>query len=151
MYSVDSSRGPYRRHRRENDSESELLERNSNEAQILYDGGNADEKEEEEEGGTDFFSVFQFDTSMVVMISVIHLTIGFMRVAELGLYILFNEKLGLAPGEVTLLIAISIAPFMLKFLLCCSKKFGRLDYTSGNIGHTSSTRAHRGREQNPFE
>ena len=44
-----------------------------------------------------------------------------MRVAELGLYILFNEKLGLAPGEVTLLIAISIAPFMLKFLLAiCS-------------------------------
>ena len=46
----DSSQGPYRRNRLEQDSESDLLERSkdSNEAQLLYDGGKDDEEEEEE-------------------------------------------------------------------------------------------------------
>jgi hypothetical protein len=68
--------------------------------------------------------VFKFDTSLIVNVIMIHTASGFMRILELGMYALFHDKLNLPPKEVTLLVGLSIAPWLLKtFLAIISDSF----------------------------
>ena len=65
--------------------------------------------------------MFDFDGSLLSTIFLVHFTLGFMRLLVLGMYVLFNEKLGLQPAETTLLIGITITPWLFKILMAiCS-------------------------------
>ena len=63
---------------------------------------------------THFFGVFkQFDTSFLFVVAIENFTQGFRRMLEFGLYIVFQHKLNLEPGEVTLLLGIMAFPWCL--------------------------------------
>ena len=62
-----------------------------------------------------------FDCSFLVVIFICNFAQGFRRLLELGLYYVFKDKLGLSPGEITLLLAIMALPWIFKILLAiCS-------------------------------
>ena len=71
-----------------------------------------------------------FDCSFIVVIFVCNFAQGFRRLLELGLYFLFKDKLGLQPGEITLLLGIMAFPWVLKVFLaifadnvsCCGSR-----------------------------
>lgn len=78
----------------------------------------ADQKESEDNASTHFWTVFEhFDWTLITVIFVCNFAQGFRRLLELGLYIVFKEKLNLQAGEITLLLAIMALPWIFKFLM----------------------------------
>ena len=76
-------------------------------------------------------SVFEYyDISFLIVISVCNFAQGFRRLLELGLYFVFKDKLGLQPGEITLLLGIMAFPWIAKIFLavfsdnvsCCGSR-----------------------------
>ena len=51
-----------------------------------------------------------YDWSFLICVGVANFAQGFRRLLELGLYFVFKEKLGLQPGEITLLLGIMAFP-----------------------------------------
>ena len=75
-------------------------------------------KDQIENESSHFLSVFEhFDWTLLTVIFVCNFAQGFRRLLELGLYIVFKEKLGLQAGEITLLLAIMALPWIFKFLM----------------------------------
>ena len=88
-------------------------------------------KDQEERESTHFMTVFEyFDASFLVVICTSNFAQGFRRLLELGLYYVFKDKLGLQPGEVTLLLGIMAFPWVAKIFLaifsdnvtCCGSR-----------------------------
>jgi len=88
-------------------------------------------KDKEEVESTQFMKVFDyFDASFLIVINVCNFAQGFRRLLELGLYFLFKDKLGLQPGEITLLLGIMALPWVAKIFLaifsdnitCCGSR-----------------------------
>jgi len=75
------------------------------------------EDSDTDEGAGFWQSIGQFDISFLVVISVCNFAQGFRRLLELGLYYVFKEKLGLQPGEITLLLGIMAFPWIAKIFL----------------------------------
>ena len=88
-------------------------------------------KDQEERESTHFMTVFEyFDASFLIVICTSNFAQGFRRLLELGLYYVFKDKLGLQPGEVTLLLGIMAFPWVAKIFLaifsdnitCCGSR-----------------------------
>ena len=63
-------------------------------------------------------SVFKHnDLSFLLVISICNFAQGFRRLLELGLYFVFKDKLGLQPGEITLLLGLMAFPWIAKIFL----------------------------------
>lgn len=57
---------------------------------------NTKDTEDDEPGSTNFLSVFEiYECSFLIVIFICNFAQGFRRLLELGLYIVFKEKLGL--------------------------------------------------------
>lgn len=91
---------------------------------------NTNDKDDDMDGGN-FLSVFEtYEFSFLLVIYICNFAQGFRRLLELGLYYVFKEKLGLQPGEVTLLLGIMAFPWVLKIFLaifadnisCCGSR-----------------------------
>lgn len=91
---------------------------------------NTNDKDEDMDGGN-FLTVFEiYEFSFLLVIYICNFAQGFRRLLELGLYYVFKEKLGLQPGEVTLLLGIMAFPWVLKIFLaifadnisCCGSR-----------------------------
>lgn len=98
-----------------------MIKRDSILTHHLYDGGN---EGKEEAVDTNFMSVFdktKYDRSLIVNLILIYFIVGVVRLLELGMYVVFAEKLHLSPAEITLLVAITATPRLFKVLLAiCS-------------------------------
>ena len=65
-----------------------------------------------------FCSIFKtFDKSFLFIIACTNFALGFRRILELGLYVLFTAKFHLQPGKITALLGIMASPFVAKIFL----------------------------------
>ena len=65
--------------------------------------------------------MFEFDRSLLITLFLADFIWGFTRLLVLGMYILFNDELGLQPAETTVLIGITMIPWLFKILMAiCS-------------------------------
>ena len=87
--------------------------------------------DKDEEASNHFLEVFvSYDISFLIVISICNFAQGFRRLLELGLYYVFKDKLGLQPGEITLLLGIMAFPWIAKIFLaifsdnvtCCGSR-----------------------------
>jgi hypothetical protein len=95
-------------------------------------------KEEESDASTiisqaspNFATVFEYnDWSFLLVLFFSNFAQGFRRLLELGLYCVFKDKLGLQPGEITMLLGLMAFPWVAKIFLaifadnvtCCGSR-----------------------------
>jgi MFS family permease len=87
--------------------------------------------DKDEKESTHFMTVFEYnDLSFLIVICICNFAQGFRRLLELGLYYVFKDKLGLQPGEITMLLGIMAFPWVAKIFLaifadnvtCCGSR-----------------------------
>ena len=78
------------------------------------DAGGFEWDSKDEKASNHFLSVFDlFDFSFLCVVFFENFNQGFRRLLEYGLYNVFSHKLGLEPGEVTLLLGLMALPWCL--------------------------------------
>lgn len=104
----------WRKHKNKIDTTNHLDDND----EVEYEGSESPKRHPSGRIHGSFLSIFDtFDLSFLVVISVTNFAEGFRRLLELGLYIIFKDKLKLEPAEITFLLGIMAFPWVLKIFI----------------------------------